>query len=108
MRCQDLFDQSRAGARQADNEDDVGSIAAEVAARAEKFRGEEGSLSFKRPIEGIGAVGAFGSFQGVAAFVIEEGFREFAAVFKCFAESKTQVIAVRGGEICGAFLRAHL
>ncbi len=107
VRGQDLLDQGRAGARQAQDEDRIGGGRPPAAARFEK--GAAGGLDLLRRIglDGLNVEMAVRTLQGVAAFVEGPGLGEIAAILVSLAERETQVIAVDEMRRCRRFLAPH-
>src|ERR1700722_8431862 len=96
MRGQDLFQQGRTRARQADDKDRIrigGSIATTA---GEKPGGAHLDLLPGIVLDDFSSIFALSVLQRVTELVIAERFGKFTLILKRFAERKTQTIAVNG------------
>ena len=94
MRCEDLFEQCRSGARQSDNENRIGRRAPSAFFGIEQCRVAVVGLRLHFPIDPRRVITDFFAFQAVAALIINEGVDISALILKRFAKRKTQVIAI--------------
>jgi hypothetical protein len=104
---QDLFDQGRAGARHAHDEDRVRRGRAETGTLMEEFRGIDFRGALQAGAGGVGRIRHPRQAQRVARAVMLEGGRVLVAVFQRLAQREVQVQAVLGVQVAALQLRAH-
>ncbi len=107
MRGQDLFDQGRAGARQAQDKDGIGVGRAPAAARFEKGAGRGLYLQGRVRFDGFDMKMTVGALQRVAAVIEGPGRGEIAAILVGLAQGETQVVAVNEMRGLRRFLATH-
>ena len=93
VRGEDLFDQSRPGARQADNKNRVGRRAAFVALRVDHFGRAEAFLDVKLILHLRRGIAGLLLFERVAELIIPERRRVITAILERLTEGKGDVNA---------------
>jgi len=96
VRGKDLFEQGRARARQADDENRIGVLRTPAAAACEKLAGANLDLLTRMFLDNLSAIPAFRALEAIAEFVVAKGLRKITLVLQRFTECKTQVIAING------------
>ena len=105
---QDLLDQRRAGARQADDEDRIGRLRSRGRARAAKnSRREHGVERRTWSVVSSASYGTASWRSAVALGVVVEGLRVLRRVLERLAEREVEVEAVLGREVVARKLGAH-
>ena len=107
MRRQNLFQQRRAGPRQADDENRIAAFRSPTGATFEKRARADFDLPVRVRFDDLRAILAFRALERVAAIVIGPGLRGVAAIFERLAQCKTEMIAVRQRCRRRKFFRAH-
>ena len=107
MGGQDLFQQGRSGAGEADDEDRIGPGIAPPLAVLEEGGRADPDLPGGIGLHGFGPVGAVLQFQAVATLVTGPGLRKFPPVLQRLAQGKAQVPAVLRRDAGRGFLGAH-
>ncbi len=107
MARQDLFDQGRARAREADDEDGIGRIVAPGLAFGEEIGAEQFDRAPHAGAGVVGAIGKAGAAAGIAALIELEGFGMLARVFQGLAQGELELAVLLGIEVAALQLLAH-
>src|ERR1700722_12215006 len=92
MGGQDLLDEGRPGAGQADNENRVAVRRSRTGACGEKLRRTDFDLPARVGLYDFGAITAFGALEGVTALVVLPRARVVAPILQRLAQREAQVI----------------
>ncbi len=107
MAGQDLLDQGRAGARQADDEDGIGGVGAMIGAGGEKGRGKQCLVALAPRGRLLGVIRDFGKSQGRALRIVIEGRRIIAGILQRLAQGEVHMQLVLATEVGARQLRVH-
>src|ERR1700686_1715295 len=94
VRSQDLFEQRRTRARQADDKYGVRVRYAAATAAGEKFGCADLDLVAGIVLDDFRAIPAFGALERITQLVIMEGFGKFTVIFQRLSECKMKMIAI--------------
>jgi hypothetical protein len=96
---QELFDQRRAGARQADDKDRVGGVEAGVRAAGEEVARKQRLRTPQVVARLLGVVDRGFATQLIAQAIVLEGRRVIVLIFQRLAEREVEMIAILFAEI---------
>src|ERR1700756_3919366 len=96
MRGEDLLEQRRSRARQADDEDGIGLRRSPPLTSGKELRGTDLDLLSRIVLYDLGAIPDLGVLEAVTQLIEMKGLGELTLVLECLAERKAKVIAIEG------------
>src|SRR6185369_5888735 len=99
VRCQNLLEQRRARARQADDEDRIRALVSPALPGCEELGCTDPDLLVRVLLDELRAITAFGTLELITLPVVAERLAKVALIFERLTDGETQVIAIdeRGG-----------